>query len=124
MDRNVFVAIALSMSVLLFWGAFFETPKKTSEQQTNQKLEQTNEQSSIAPTINQPQMIKKITLLILKYMKFYIIIVINYQIKIVMKYIFGGYSQLIYVEQEIFLIIIFLKQIKFHVLIITLLIFQ
>ena len=24
-DRNVFVAIALSMSVLLFWGAFFET---------------------------------------------------------------------------------------------------
>ena len=36
MDRNVFVAIALSMSVLLFWGAFFET-QKTSEQQTNQK---------------------------------------------------------------------------------------
>ena len=59
MDRNVFVAIALSMSVLLFWGAFFETPKKTSEQQTNQELEQRNEQSSIAPTINQPQMIKK-----------------------------------------------------------------
>ena len=24
-NRNVFVAIALSMSVLLFWGAFFET---------------------------------------------------------------------------------------------------
>ena len=40
MDRNVFVAIALSMSVLLFWGAFFETPKKTSEQQTNKKVEQ------------------------------------------------------------------------------------
>ena len=37
MDRNVFVAIALSMSVLLFWGAFFETPKKTSEQQKKQK---------------------------------------------------------------------------------------
>ena len=61
MDRNVFVAIALSMSVLLFWGAFFETPKKTSEQQTNQKVEQKNEQDSIAPTINQPQIIKKIT---------------------------------------------------------------
>ena len=60
MDRNVFVAIALSMSVLLFWGAFFETPKKTSEQQTNQKVEQKNEQSSIAPTINQPQIIKKL----------------------------------------------------------------
>ena len=49
------------MSVLLFWGAFFETPKKTSEQQTNQKVEQKNEQTSIAPTINQPQIIKKIT---------------------------------------------------------------
>ena len=61
MDRNVFVAFALSMSVLLFWGAFFETPKKTSEQQTNQKVEQKNEQNSIAPTINQPQIIKKIT---------------------------------------------------------------
>ena len=61
MDRNVFVAIALSMSVLLFWGAFFETPKKNSEQQTNQKVEQKNEQGSIAPTINQPQIIKKIT---------------------------------------------------------------
>ncbi len=61
MDRNVFVAIALSMSVLLFWGAFFETPKKTSEQQTNQKVEPKNEQSSIAPTINQPQVIKKLT---------------------------------------------------------------
>ena len=61
MDRNVFVAIALSMSVLLFWGAFFETPKKTSEQQTNQKVEQMNEQGYIAPTINKPQIIKKIT---------------------------------------------------------------
>ena len=61
MDRNVFVAIALSMSVLLFWGAFFETPKKNSEQQINQKVEQKNEQGSIAPTINQPQIIKKIT---------------------------------------------------------------
>ena len=40
MDRNVFVAIALSMSVLLFWGAFFETPKKTSDQQINQKVDQ------------------------------------------------------------------------------------
>ena len=60
MDRNVFVAIALSMSVLLFWGAFFETPKKTSEQQTNQKVEKKSKQSSIAPTINQPQIIKKI----------------------------------------------------------------
>ena len=27
-NRNVFVAIALSMAVLLFWGAFFETPRQ------------------------------------------------------------------------------------------------
>ena len=56
-----FVAIALSMSVLLFWGAFFETPKKTSEQQINQKVEQKREQNSAAPTISQPKIIKKIT---------------------------------------------------------------
>ena len=57
MDRNVFVAIALSMSVLLFWGAFFETPKKTSDHQINQKVEQKREQNSIAPTIDQPKII-------------------------------------------------------------------
>ena len=58
-NKNVFVAIALSMSVLLFWG-FFRNSKKPSEQQINQKVEQKNEQNSIAPTINQPQIIKKL----------------------------------------------------------------
>ena len=61
MDRNVFVAIALSMSVLLFWGAFFENPKKTTEKQSNEKVEQKSAQNSIAPTINQPQILKKLT---------------------------------------------------------------
>jgi YidC/Oxa1 family membrane protein insertase len=60
-NRNVFVAIALSMSVLLFWGAFFETPKKPIEQKNNQKVEQKSEQSSLAPTINQPTVIKDIS---------------------------------------------------------------
>ena len=60
-NRNVFVAIALSMSVLLFWGAFFETPKKPIEQKNSQKVEQKSEQSSIAPTINQPTIIKNIS---------------------------------------------------------------
>ncbi len=60
-NRNVFVAIALSMSVLLFWGAFFETPRKTTEQNNIQQLEQNNSKSSIAPTINQPVIIKKVT---------------------------------------------------------------
>ena len=38
-NKNVFVAIALSMSVLLFWAAFFETPRKSSDQIENQKKE-------------------------------------------------------------------------------------
>ena len=60
-NRNVFVAIALSMSVLLFWGAFFETPKKPIEQKSGQKVEQKSEQSSITPTIDQPTVIKNIS---------------------------------------------------------------
>ena len=60
-NKNVFVAIALSMSVLLFWGAFFETPRKSPDQQTNQKIEKKTDQGSITPTISQPQVKKKIT---------------------------------------------------------------
>ena len=60
-NKNVFVAIALSMSVLLFWGAFFETPRKNVEQKTNQKLEKKIEQDSLSPTINQTQFKKKLT---------------------------------------------------------------
>ena len=36
--------LALSMSVLLFWGAFFETPRKSPSQQTNQNIEKKTEQ--------------------------------------------------------------------------------
>ena len=50
-NKNVFVAIALSMSVLLFWGAFFETPRKPIDQKNNQTVERKNEQNSITPTI-------------------------------------------------------------------------
>ena len=53
-NKNVFVAIALSMSVLLFWGAFFETPRKSAGPQTNNKIENKVEESSIVPTIGQP----------------------------------------------------------------------
>ena len=60
-NRNVFVAIALSMSVLLFWGAFFETPKKPIDPKNNQKIEQKSEAGSIAPTINQPTIVKNIS---------------------------------------------------------------
>ena len=39
-NKNVFVAIALSMSVLLFWGAFVDTPKPVN--QNNKKTENKN----------------------------------------------------------------------------------
>ncbi len=60
-NKNVFVAIALSMSVLLFWGAFFETPKKPIDPKNNQKVEQKSKAGSIAPTINQPTIVKNIS---------------------------------------------------------------
>ena len=59
-NKNVFVAIALSMSVLLFWGAFFETPRKPIDK-NDQNIEKKVEQGSIAPTIKQPQIIKELT---------------------------------------------------------------
>ena len=60
-NRNVFVAIALSMSVLLFWGAFFETPKKPIDPKNNQKVEEKSETGSIAPTVSQPIIVKNIS---------------------------------------------------------------
>ena len=38
-NRNVFVAIALSMSVLLSGVPFFETPREPIDQQNNQNVE-------------------------------------------------------------------------------------
>ena len=59
-NKNVFVAIALSMSVLLFWGAFFETPKKDNVNlKTNNQLQQKTE-NSITPNTNQAPSINKI----------------------------------------------------------------
>ena len=60
MDRNVFVAIALSMSVLLFWGAFFETPKNQIEQKTNNQIQEKTE-NSITPSANQTPSINQLT---------------------------------------------------------------
>ena len=50
-NKNVFVAIALSMSVLLFWGAFFETPKKQTSIQNQEKI--SDVENEITPSINQ-----------------------------------------------------------------------
>ena len=42
-NKNVFIAIALSMSVLLFWAAFFETPKPINKNSTQQEQKKNNE---------------------------------------------------------------------------------
>ena len=62
-NRNVFVAIALSMAVLLFWGAFFETPRQVEENKTlnNIQSNQNEIQSDITPNINQERVVKKIS---------------------------------------------------------------
>ncbi len=57
-NKNVFIAIALSMSVLLFWAAFFETPKPVNNNISQQK--KTNE-SAITPNINESLKINKIS---------------------------------------------------------------
>jgi YidC/Oxa1 family membrane protein insertase len=61
-NKNVFIAIALSMSVLLFWGAFFETPapikKDITKQDLQKKIENNN---SLTPDINESLKIKSIS---------------------------------------------------------------
>ena len=62
-NRNVFVVIALSMAVLLFWGAFFETPRQVKEGQKldNVQTDQNKFQSDLTPNINQEKIVKKIS---------------------------------------------------------------
>ena len=62
-NKNVFVAIALSMSVLLFWGAFFETPRQVKEDQTidNNRVAQEKNQNEITPNINPEKVITNIS---------------------------------------------------------------
>ena len=66
-NKNVFVAIALSMSVLLFWGAFFETPKEDNQNlKTNNQVQQKIEGSitpntNPSPSINQINVEKKLS---------------------------------------------------------------
>ena len=61
-NKNVFVAIALSMSVLLFWGALFETPEKDNQTlKNNTKTLQTTEES-ITPNTNPSPSINQINI--------------------------------------------------------------
>ncbi len=62
-NKNVFVAIALSMAVLLFWGAFFETPRQVKE---NQNIEgdtviQKKTQNEITPSISPEKLITEVS---------------------------------------------------------------
>ena len=57
-NKNVFVAIALSMSVLLFWGAFFETPRQEQKLSNNTKVEKGDQDNNIVPNLN-PEIIKQ-----------------------------------------------------------------
>ena len=57
-NKNVFVAIALSMSVLLFWGAFFETPRQEQKLSNNTKVEKGDQVNNIVPNLN-PEIIKQ-----------------------------------------------------------------
>ncbi len=50
-NKNVFIAIALSMSVLLFWAAFFENPKPVKNNVVEQQKK--NDASIITPNINE-----------------------------------------------------------------------
>ena len=50
-NKNVFVAIALSMSVLLFWAAFFETPKPI-EKNNIQTEDQKSNGNNITPNVD------------------------------------------------------------------------
>ena len=65
-NKNVFVAIALSMSVLLFWGAFFETPKSSIERDTASQVQEKTDNTirpsaGSTPSINQLNIEKKIS---------------------------------------------------------------
>ena len=62
-NKNVFVAIALSMAVLLFWGAFFETPKQVEKNLSQQsvKKEFKDSNNNLAPSINENLEIKTVS---------------------------------------------------------------
>ena len=58
-NKNVFIAIALSMSVLLFWAAFFENPKPINNNAVQEQKK--NDENIITPNINETLKIDKIS---------------------------------------------------------------
>ena len=63
-NKNVFITIALSMSVLLFWSAFFPSPKPIESQTQiieNNKIKNKELDNGIVPSINETIVERKIS---------------------------------------------------------------
>jgi YidC/Oxa1 family membrane protein insertase len=63
-NKNVFIAVALSMSVLLFWSAFIDPPKTIKNQNEVVKNVQTENKASnsgLVPSINESKIEQKIS---------------------------------------------------------------
>ena len=60
-NKNVFIAIALSMSVLLFWAAFFESPKPIKQNINNNEEQKITNENTITPSIDGVLKIDKIS---------------------------------------------------------------
>ena len=55
-NKNVFIAIALSMSVLLFWSAFVDSPQlveKQNQKNLNNQIENKITDNGIVPSIGE-----------------------------------------------------------------------
>ena len=63
-NKNVFIAVALSMSVLLFWSAFVDPPKSNKNQTEiveNQKPNNKELNNGLVPNINESKIEQKIS---------------------------------------------------------------
>ncbi len=63
-NKNVFIAVALSMSVLLFWSAFVDPPEPTKNQNevvTSKQVKNKELDNGIVPNINSPKTELKIS---------------------------------------------------------------
>tara|TARA_Y100001970_G_scaffold253647_1_gene328581 strand:- start:1382 stop:3061 length:1680 start_codon:yes stop_codon:yes gene_type:complete len=58
-NKNVFIALALSMSVLLFWAAFFETPRPVKNDTVQEQKQ--NSENNITPNINESLKLNKVS---------------------------------------------------------------
>jgi YidC/Oxa1 family membrane protein insertase len=63
-NKNVFIAVALSMSVLLFWSAFVDPPKPNESQEEiikNEQIKNKKLDSGLTPNINESKIEQKMS---------------------------------------------------------------